>query len=175
MGGKEKELLSKEQALLEREASLQQETKRQRREAEAKATQGLAYTKWANEFVHGEEGEILEGRMGRSISTMARLLDTGLLDPAEASRAAAAKELQACMPPAQLPVLEKGASVWYTKPKGDGDMVPATITAVHTEVAIPYYTIKIDGAEGERQTERVNVVSMAMSMPMHPAALCARY
>ena len=65
--------------------------------------------------------------------------------------------------------------MWYTQPKRDDDMVPATITAVHTEAATPYYTIKIDGAEGERQTERVNIVSMAMSMPMHPAALCARY
>ena len=51
--------------------------------------------------------------MKRSIASMARMLDTGLVDKAAASNAAAAKELQASIDPAQLAVLDKGASVWY--------------------------------------------------------------
>ena len=152
-----KKLVSERELLRVRE----QDVERLQRETATRSAQSVGISSWAHEFVFGEEGEIMETPMKRSIASMARMLDTGLVDKAAASNAAAAKELQASIDPAQLAVLDKGASVWYL----NGDrMVPSTIMAVHTDEPVPYYTIKEDwqGYEPgyERQTERVKIVPM---------------
>ena len=73
-----KKLVSERELLRVRE----EDVERLQRETATRSAQSVGISSWAHEFVFGEEGEIMETPMKRSIASMARMLDTDLVDKA---------------------------------------------------------------------------------------------
>ena len=135
----------------------------QAREAVAVRARGYACERWANTYVHGEEGEILPAE-ARHLSLIATMQDAGV-EPRAARRAAAqvrAQTMTSADPDPvvrALAVLSAGTHVWYIR--SNGSVAVATVVTVHSCVP-PFYTIAFDvgGVGGERQTPRSKLVPM---------------
>jgi hypothetical protein len=160
----EKELEEKGKAVQQQRAALRaredrddEVTMQQRHEAVALARQaasvmerGRRCEKWANEFVLGEEGEILPTPGRRMVAAAARMLDTGHIDRSGALHAAVVSEIEAQADPCNLSLLSVGSQVWYLH---GSSFIPVTVVAVHPEGQPPFYTIRFDNGH-ERQTVR---------------------
>ena len=155
---KQQQLAADAQKLNETKAKLMQVSRNKFREADAIAARGRACETWANQMVHGEEGEVLPTPLARSVSMAAMFRDKGV-DPLTARRVAVAKE-SAVAKGAMNAVLAKGSKAWYTGWNRMA-MMCVTIKEVHYDDDPPYYTVNFDGpGKGERQVGRDNLVPM---------------
>ena len=128
-----------------------QQTKERCREAQAAVARGRRCEAWANELVHGEEGELLATAVDRATSKAAVLRDAGV-DAAISRRVAVAEQAQS-----NDSVLAKGTRAWYT---GWNSMAmhKVTVVAVHyDDPPEPYYTVcfeDLGGGERSGHTTR---------------------
>ena len=120
------------------------------RQAASVMERGRRCEKWANEFVLGEDGEILPTPGRRMVASTARMLETGHVNRSTALRTAAVRETELQADPGELSVLAKGSQAWYARMSS---FIPVTIVGVHPEEQPPFYTIRFDNGH-ERQTER---------------------
>ena len=134
-------------------AQMVQQTKEQRRQAEAVAARGRRCEAWANEMVHGESGELLASALQRATSKAAVLRDAGI-DSAISRHVAVAQEVETTGS-----VLAQGSRAWYT---GWNKMAmhKVTVVAVHwDDPPDPYYTVCFEElGGGERSVSRDKLV-----------------
>ena len=136
------------------------EVKQAHRAKEAALAQARRAERWAQEHVHGEEGEVLSYNQYR-VSLRSKMTGFGA-DPLAATRASIQVEAQQLtrfdVNPAvrALSILDVKTQVWYIG--RDGSVVPAVIAAVHSAKP-PFYTLAFEEG-GERETTRERVVPM---------------
>lgn len=141
-----------------REAGFEREMQERERAAAAVLARGQRSERWAQQYVHGEEGEVLPRERYR-VSLQAKMVAIGATEAA-ATRAACQVEAQllSSVDPSPtvraLSVLPVQSQVWYIQP--DKSVLPAVIIAVHTGVP-PYYTIAFEDGR-ERETLRHKLV-----------------
>ena len=146
-------------SLRAREAAFDREIQERERAAAAVFARGQRSERWAQQYVHGEEGQILPRDLKRN-SLRARMIEMGAV-PADATRAALQVELQLLArfntnPTVRdLSILPVKAPVWYIT--NDENVIPATVSAVHHEVVPPSYTIAFEGG-AQRDTIREKLV-----------------
>lgn len=120
------------------------------RNAASAIERGRRSEKWANEFVLGEDGEILPTPARRMVASAARMLETGHVNRSTALRTAAVRETELQADPGELSLLSMGSQAWYAC---ESLFIPVTIVGVHQEEQPPFYTIRFDSGY-ERQTLR---------------------
>ena len=142
-----------------RDARNHDELKQAQRAREAALAQARRAERWAQEHVHGEEGEILPRDRLRD-SLRSKMISMGAT-PDAATRASIQVEVQQLArfnvnPVVRgLSILPVNTQVWYMV--SDYNVRPAVITNVHSAVP-PFYTVSFEEGGQPRETIREKLV-----------------
>ena len=138
-------------------AKAEEQARESKRSGMAAMARGGRVERWCDDFVLGEEGEIVEEPLRLAVQTLARSLDVGFVGGAAAAgKATLAREQERQLPEAELSELMCGASVWYVRE--GGSLVPAVVTQVDRHVGeASSYVVRFEEGR-ERSVERRKLV-----------------